>query len=154
MKLSVLLSVFCSTILSFSVPTKQLVRFVLIAMESVSFKGIAGDRAPMRFVRFWISSFQIFYTSPTHLTMGIVNLHPIIPGHVLIVPWQVAPLPSDLTEEEYQYLWGSVWEIKGTFQSQYYSRGFNIAVQNGPAAGLSVLHINVHILPINDVNLD
>ena len=115
---------------------------------------IAGDGASMRFGQFRIASSQIFYTSPTRLTAGIVNLRPIVPGHVLIVPRRVAPLLSDLTEEEYQDLWGSVRTIQGMLKSQYDSPGFNIAVQDGPAAGQSVPHVHVHILPRNDDDLD
>ena len=53
----------------------------------------------MRFGQFWIASSQIFYTHPTRLTAGIVNLRPIVPSHVLIVTQQVVPLLSYLIEE-------------------------------------------------------
>ena len=61
---------------------------------------------------------------------------------------------SDLAEEEYQYLWGLVWTIQGILELQYNSLVFNIAVQDVPAAGESVPHIHIHILPRNDGDLD
>ena len=108
----------------------------------------------MRFGPFLIVFSRIFYTHTTCLTVGILNIFPIVPSHALIVPQCVAPFLSDLTEEEYQDLWGSVRTIQGMLKSQYDSPGFNIAVQDGPAAGQSVPHVHVHILPRNDDDLD
>jgi len=101
----------------------------------------------MIFGRFQIDASQIFYRSASGLTAGIVNLRPIVSGHVMLVPTRVVPLLSDLTEEEYLDLWGSVRTVQAMLGRHYNCPGFNVAVQDGPAAGQSVPHVHVHVLP-------
>lgn len=56
----------------------------------------AGD---IQFAKFVIPAASVFYRGSS---FGFVNLRPIVPGHVLIVPERIVPLLSDLTEDEYQ----------------------------------------------------
>ena len=104
------------------------------------------------FGKFEISSNQIFYTSPSLLTIGLVNLRPIVPGHVLVIPKRVAPRLSDLTPSEHADLWSSVQTVQSMLERHYHKSGgeeggFNVAVQDGRVAGQSVPHVHVHILP-------
>lgn len=99
----------------------------------------------MRFGKFLIASDNIFYSSK--LSFGFVNLRPIVPGHVLVVPNRVAPRLVDLTADEYSDLWLSVREIQNMLTHKYKATAFNIAVQDGIHAGQSVPHAHVHILP-------
>ena len=107
------------------------------------------------FGRFRISSTQIFYRSESGLSFGMVNLRPIVPGHVLVVPTRVVPTLDQLTDTEYEDLWCSVRCVQKILQRHYFpnynndpqSFGFNVAVQDGVAAGQSVPHVHVHILP-------
>ncbi len=113
----------------------------------------------MQFGKFKISPSQIFYNSPTNLTAAIVNLRPIVPGHVLVVPHRVVPHLSDLTDDEHDDLWRSVRIVQRALSEHYgdggenknnhgcSSCGFNVAVQDGKVAGQSVPHVHVHILP-------
>ena len=68
-------------------------------------------------------------------------------GHVLVIPKRVAPLLSDLTCEEYTDFWQSVRIVQDVLQQHYHPQAFNIAVQDGVAAGQSVPHVHCHILP-------
>ena len=99
------------------------------------------------FGRFKISPSQIFYHSTTQLTSAIVNLRPIVPGHVLVIPQRVVPKLSQLTTEEYDDLWRSVRIVQNALEKHYDAGGFNVAVQDGKEAGQSVPHVHVHILP-------
>jgi bis(5'-adenosyl)-triphosphatase len=54
---------------------------------------------------------------------------------------------EDLTAEEYQDMWESVRVVQKMLQKQYQASAFNVAVQDGRAAGQSVPHVHVHILP-------
>lgn len=101
----------------------------------------------MLFGKFRIAPNQIFYRSPSLLTAAIVNLRPIVPGHVLVVPRRVVPLLSDLTDDEHDDLWRSVRAIQNALRSHLSAGGFNVAVQDGRDAGQSVPHVHVHILP-------
>jgi len=103
--------------------------------------------AELIFGKFKISKSQIFYESPSDLTAAIVNLRPIVPGHVLVIPKRIVPKLSELTNEEYDDLWRSVRIIQNALESHYHAGGFNVAVQDGKMAGQSVPHVHVHILP-------
>eukprot|EP00978_Attheya_sp_CCMP212_P002211 scaffold4523_cov50-Attheya_sp.AAC.1 len=97
------------------------------------------------FGRFKIAPSQIFFQSKW--SAGIVNLRPIVPGHVLVISKRVVPYLSDLEEDEYLDLWQSVRIIQRMLKRQQEDMDFNVAVQDGRAAGQSVPHVHVHILP-------
>jgi len=99
------------------------------------------------FGKFIINKSQIFYESPSDLTVAIVNLRPIVPGHVLVIPKRIVPKLSQLTNEEYDDLWRSVRTVQNALEKCYSAGGFNVAVQDGKQAGQSVPHVHVHILP-------
>eukprot|EP00559_Dactyliosolen_fragilissimus_P007727 CAMPEP_0184860852 /NCGR_PEP_ID=MMETSP0580-20130426/5658_1 /TAXON_ID=1118495 /ORGANISM="Dactyliosolen fragilissimus" /LENGTH=165 /DNA_ID=CAMNT_0027358107 /DNA_START=214 /DNA_END=708 /DNA_ORIENTATION=- len=110
----------------------------------------------IQFGKFSVSKEQIFYQSASELTLALVNLRPIVKGHVLVVPKRVVPKLSMLTDIEYQELWQSVriiqsmlqeWYSDTTDKSSNSNLSFNVAVQDGKAAGQSVPHVHVHILP-------
>ena len=98
------------------------------------------------FGKFVIPKASIFYQSEKK-SAGFVNLRPIVPGHVLVVPERVVPLFDDLSPDEYTDLWLSVREVQAMLRKHYGCSAFNVAVQDGRAAGQSVPHVHVHILP-------
>ena len=77
----------------------------------------------------------------------MVNLRPLVPGHVLICSNRVTPLLSDLEEDEYDDLWRAVRIVQKVLKQQYNCDAFNVAVQDGTGAGQSVPHVHIHILP-------
>lgn len=99
------------------------------------------------FAQFKIKASQIFYKSPSGLTAAIVNLKPIVPGHVLIIPTRVVPRLSGLTEDEYDDLFRTTRIVQAKIEEYYGASASNVAIQDGKAAGQSVFHVHVHILP-------
>ena len=97
------------------------------------------------FGRFKISPNQIFHR--TAHSFALVNLRPLVPGHILICSNRVTPLLSDLEEDEYNDLWRTVRVAQKVLKQQYKCDAFNVAVQDGAGAGQSVPHVHVHILP-------
>jgi len=65
----------------------------------------------------------------------------------LVVPNRVVPRLSDLTPEEVTDLFGSVQTIGAGVEKAYGAQALTVACQDGPAAGQSVPHVHVHILP-------
>ena len=90
---------------------------------------------------------QVFYTSPSNLTMAVVNLKPLAPGHVLVVPRRAVPRMEELTPEEAADLWTSVVEVQRVVEKVHGADASNLGVQDGRGAGQSVPHVHVHILP-------
>jgi len=88
---------------------------------------------------------QAFYRSS--LSYAIVNLKPIVPGHVLVVPTRPVPRLADLNDSELSSLMLSVRRIGTVIERAYGADGLTIACQDGKAAGQTVPHIHFHLLP-------
>lgn len=99
-----------------------------------------------QFGKFVIPADSIFHRSEKG-SVAFVNLRPIVPGHVLVIPTRVALLLSDLSETEYLDLWSTVRHVQSLLKMHYQATAFNVAVQDGKDSGQSVFHCHVHILP-------
>jgi bis(5'-adenosyl)-triphosphatase len=116
------------------------------------------------FGKFVIPAASIFYRSPGDLSIAFCNLRPIVPGHVLVMSARSVARLEDLTDEEHDDMWRTARVVQGILKQQYYDKAtaattdsdkttsasslsFNVAVQDGAAAGQSVPHVHVHILP-------
>ncbi|ODV82743.1 hypothetical protein CANARDRAFT_10271 [[Candida] arabinofermentans NRRL YB-2248] len=88
---------------------------------------------------------QVFYK--TRFTYALVNLKPIVPGHVLVVPLRNVPRLKDLTDEESVDFMRTVQLIHSFIEKIYKADSLNIAMQDGVAAGQSVPHVHCHIIP-------
>ena len=92
------------------------------------------------FGKFIIPADSIFYRSPGG-TIAFVNLRPIVPGHVLIIPGDhICAYMSELTQAEYVDLWQAVLVVQSILREHYACTAFNVGVQDGRAAGQSVPH--------------
>lgn len=106
----------------------------------------------LMFGKFRIPKESIFHRSK--LSAAFVNLRPIVPGHVLIMPQRLVPLMEDMDSDEYTDLWITVRKVQAALKTKYSCDAFNIAVQDGRAAGQSVPHVHVHILPRTSGDLE
>jgi bis(5'-adenosyl)-triphosphatase len=57
------------------------------------------------------------------------------------------PNLSDLSKDEIADLFTTVTRIQRTLKRVYKADAFNVAVQDGPAAGQSVPHVHCHVIP-------
>jgi bis(5'-adenosyl)-triphosphatase len=112
-----------------------------------TFNGAGDKKETLMFGNFKIEPDHVFYKSPNGLTYALVNLRPLVPGHVLVVPTRVVPRMKNLTSEEYDDLWGSVRVIQEALECNFGASSSNVAIQDGVHAGQSVPHVHVHILP-------
>lgn len=93
---------------------------------------------------------QIFYE--TENIIGIVNISPILPDHVLVIPKSYKEMGapkifSEMTPELVSELYIAVHTIQRAIIDNRVIIDFNIAMQDGKSAGQSVPHVHVHILP-------
>ena len=86
--------------------------------------------------------------------MALVNLKPLLPGHVLVCPRRVTPRLSDLTSDEISDLFLTVQRVSRVVERVYRASGLNIAIQDGADAGQSVPHVHTHIVPRQKADLD
>ena len=100
----------------------------------------------VQFGTFRINTGSIFYQSERGST-AFVNLRPIVPGHVLVIPKRIVATMEELDEDEYLDVWISVRLVQKLLKAHYDCEAFNVAIQDGRAAGQSVPHVHVHVLP-------
>ncbi|KAK7509310.1 HIT-like domain-containing protein [Phyllosticta citriasiana] len=99
---------------------------------------------PLHFGPFPITS-QIFHLTP--LTFALVNLKPLLPGHVLVCPRRVVPRLSQLSTAEISDLFLTVQRVSRMIERVYAADALNVAIQDGVAAGQSVPHVHAHVIP-------
>ncbi|KAI7325231.1 hypothetical protein KC315_g8028 [Hortaea werneckii] len=98
----------------------------------------------INFGKFNVTS-QVFHK--TSHSFALVNLKPLLPGHILVCPLAVKPHLSDLTKDEVADLFLTVTRVQRTLKRVYRAEAFNVAVQDGEAAGQSVPHVHCHVIP-------
>ena len=95
---------------------------------------------------------KVFHLTP--LSYALVNLKPLLPGHVLVIPRRVTPRLSDLSEAEVKDLFLTVQRVGRMVQRVYHASSLNIAIQAGADPGQSVPHVHAHIIPRKKADLD
>lgn len=88
---------------------------------------------------------QVFFESER--SYGFVNLRPLVPGHVLVIPKRVCARFTALTPEEVSDLYLAVHTIGPKLEEFFNGTALTISIQDGPAAGQTVPHVHVHVLP-------
>ncbi|MCJ1294340.1 hypothetical protein MMC34_005898 [Xylographa carneopallida] len=106
---------------------------------------------PVYFGTYLVTS-SVFHLTP--LSFAIVNLKPILPGHVLVSPRRVVPRLSDLSHDEVVDLFLTVQKVGRMIERVYKASSLNIAMQDGADAGQSVPHVHTHIIPRKAADLD
>jgi diadenosine tetraphosphate (Ap4A) HIT family hydrolase len=72
---------------------------------------------------------------------------PVADGHTLVVPRRHVTSLFSLPGEEQMAVWQLVAQVRLRLASEVQSDGFNVGVNDGPAAGQTVLHAHVHVIP-------
>jgi diadenosine tetraphosphate (Ap4A) HIT family hydrolase len=79
--------------------------------------------------------------------MVIRDAYPVSPGHTLIVPKRHVPSFFDATPVEKVELLNLLEWAKEELLSKHRPDGFNIGVNDGLAAGQTVMHLHIHLIP-------
>ncbi|KAI0555108.1 HIT domain-containing protein [Xylaria curta] len=134
-------------------------------MSSSNSRVSARLKGPFHFGPFEVTT-QTFLETP--LSFALVNLKPLLPGHVLVCPRAPHKRLTDLSPAELTDLFASVQRVQRMLARYYFSQGskatdtvaketsapaapeagsFNIAIQDGAEAGQTVSHVHVHVIP-------
>ncbi|MDO8927034.1 MAG: HIT family protein [Sideroxyarcus sp.] len=73
--------------------------------------------------------------------------YPASPGHTVVIPRRHVSSFFDLTPEEVAACMGLIKEEKKLIDEEFNPDGYNIGVNVGPAAGQSIFHVHIHIIP-------
>lgn len=72
---------------------------------------------------------------------------PITPGHLLVCPLRHVATIEDLTREELEALFNMVKKLRGVLKDVFNVEGFNVAWNEGKAAGQAIAHLHIHVVP-------
>jgi len=68
-------------------------------------------------------------------------------GHTLVIPKRHVASFFDLTTEEVNACMALITEERRLLDEEFKPDGYNIGVNIGPAAGQSIFHVHIHIIP-------
>ena len=80
-------------------------------------------------------------------TIAFYDRYPVSPGHALVIAKQVTASLFDLPPETQDALWRTVATVRDLLQQRHQPDGFNIGLNDGPAAGQTINHAHVHLIP-------
>jgi diadenosine tetraphosphate (Ap4A) HIT family hydrolase len=80
-------------------------------------------------------------------TIVIRDGFPISPGHTLIIPRRHIASFFDITSEERLALFTQMENAKSALDREFAPDGYNIGINDGPAAGQTVPHLHIHLIP-------
>lgn len=84
---------------------------------------------------------------------ALYNLAPILPGHCLIVPKEHWESIMNLEESVLIELVSFCRRVIKTLQTAFQTNAFDWTLQEGEAAGQTIAHLHIHIIPrkLNDL---
>jgi len=75
------------------------------------------------------------------------DLNPVTPGHLLLIPFRHTASFFDLSAEEQRALLALLGQAKSVLDESHAPAGYNIGVNVGAAAGQTILHAHLHLIP-------
>lgn len=81
------------------------------------------------------------------LAVAIRAGYPVSPGHALIVPRRHEPDFFSLTADEQAALMALVNPVRDVLLEQFAPDAFNLGVNAGKAAGQTIQHVHLHVIP-------
>jgi diadenosine tetraphosphate (Ap4A) HIT family hydrolase len=79
--------------------------------------------------------------------IAIYDGYPVTPGHTLIIPKRHIASFFEATVEEQAALFELVAGMRHLLQAERNPDGFNIGINDGAAAGQTVMHLHIHLIP-------
>jgi len=83
----------------------------------------------------------------TKLSFAFLDGFPVSNGHTLVVPKRHVVSLWEMTTEEYTDAFALLRHVKDVLQEQFNPQGFNVGVNCGQAAGQTVFHAHIHLIP-------
>lgn len=81
------------------------------------------------------------------VAVALRDAFPVAEGHTLVVPRQHVESIFDLSSSDQAALWQLVAHTRSVLSDQLSPDGFNIGINDGEAAGQTILHAHIHVIP-------
>lgn len=85
--------------------------------------------------------------------LALYDISPVLPGHSLILPRRHVGRLLDLGDEEAAAMMGFARKVTRVLIRAFKADGFDWAIQDGTAAGQTVPHLHLHVIPRHDGDL-
>jgi len=82
-----------------------------------------------------------------NLAYAVFDKYPVARGHTLVIPKRHHETIFESTDEEITAIFSLVRRVKDLLVSEYNPDGYNIGINTGKAAGQSINHLHIHIIP-------
>ena len=86
----------------------------------------------------------------TDLIYAIYDSYPVNQGHILIIPKRHIENFFETSNEERNEINSMLIDLKLLLDQKYKPDGYNIGINNGKAAGQTIMHLHVHLIPRYD----
>ena len=73
--------------------------------------------------------------------------YPVNPGHILIIPKRHFQSIFEINLVEFIELWKALYYAKKMIENDYKPDGYNVGINDGEAAGQSIMHLHIHLIP-------
>jgi diadenosine tetraphosphate (Ap4A) HIT family hydrolase len=87
------------------------------------------------------------FVAENERAVAFLDAYPLTPGHCLIIPRRHEPDFLGLTQDEQSAIWTLVGPVRRHIESNNLPDGYNIGINVGEAAGQTVAHAHLHIIP-------
>ena len=77
----------------------------------------------------------------------VADLFPVSPGHALVVPRRMIATWWEATDQERADMLALVDEVKRKLDAELRPDGYNVGFNEGAAAGQTVGHLHIHVIP-------
>src|SRR3989338_6437094 len=78
---------------------------------------------------------------------SVLDIHPIAPGHTMVLPKRHADTILDLRDEDIEGVFAAAKQTTAVLQQAFRPDGFTIGINHGSASGQTVDHLHIHIVP-------
>ncbi|MGY6553425.1 MAG: HIT family protein [Wenzhouxiangella sp.] len=83
----------------------------------------------------------------TDLVIGLWDKYPVSPGHALLVPRRHVADWFEATPAGQLALMSALRMAKEAVEREHQPQGYNIGINIGQAAGQTVFHLHIHLIP-------
>lgn len=81
------------------------------------------------------------------LAFAIRDAYPVSSGHSLILPRRHVDSFFDASQEERIAMLALLDTVRDRLERECHPAGYNIGINDGPAAGQTVFHLHLHLIP-------
>ena len=81
------------------------------------------------------------------MTCVVLDGYPVSRGHTLVIPKRHVGSFFELGGEERDDILSMLDQARTRLNAEYAPDGYNIGINDGPAAGQTVPHLHIHLIP-------